>query len=163
MHIHKYERIWLTFGIAMLIVFLTIVGVNAFMMGRNPPSGLNEIDPDHVRETVPFNHPGLHKIGDNRYELDIVSSAFSYDVGTSDKVIKIPKGATVTFRAATTDVIHGLSLAGTNVNMMVEPGYISDLTVKLKNAGTFTMVCNEYCGSGHQMMYATVEVVDNGK
>jgi cytochrome c oxidase subunit 2 len=105
----------------------------------------------------------LHKIGDNRYELDIVSSAFSYDVGTSDKVIKIPKGATVTFRAATTDVIHGLSLADTNVNMMVEPGYISDLTVKLKNAGTFTMVCNEYCGTGHQMMFATVEVVDNGK
>lgn len=161
MHIHKYEKIWLTFGISSLIIFLSVVGINAFSMGHHPPSGHNHIDPEKVKETAPFTKPGLKKISENEYEMVIVASAFNYDVGEADKTFTVPLGAKVTYKVATTDVIHGFSIAGTNVNMMVEPGYVSELTVTHKDSGKFTIVCNEYCGSAHHMMFATLEVVDN--
>ena len=45
MHIHRYERWWLTFGIAMLFVFLGTIAFAAFADDINPPSGLQAIDP----------------------------------------------------------------------------------------------------------------------
>src|SRR5699024_11865957 len=63
--------------------------------------------------------------------------------------------ATVHISATTKDVIHGFEIAGTNANMMLEPGYISTVTNTFKKAGEYTLVCNEYCGVGHKMMHAT--------
>ncbi|GAE43559.1 cytochrome c oxidaseI [Mesobacillus boroniphilus JCM 21738] len=34
MHIHKFEKIWLIFGITTLIVFLSVIGVSAFYLGN---------------------------------------------------------------------------------------------------------------------------------
>ncbi|MFU0791667.1 MAG: cytochrome c oxidase subunit I [Virgibacillus proomii] len=64
------------------------------------------------------------------------------------------------FQITTKDVIHGFNITGTNVNMMVEPGYISQMETVLKEPGEYTVVCNEYCGVGHHLMFATVEVVE---
>ena len=49
---------------------------------------------------------------------------------------------------------------GTNVNMMLEPGYISEVVTTFKNPGEFLIVCNEYCGVGHHMMHSMIEVVE---
>jgi len=81
MHIHKYEKIWLLFGIASLLVFTVTIGVSAFYMGNQPPSCLVTVDPAKVYETEPFNQPGLKQVGDKDYELVVVASAFNYDVG----------------------------------------------------------------------------------
>ena len=108
----------------------------------------------------PFDKPGLKQIGDNEYQLDIVASAFDYDVGAEDKVVSIPKGATVHFNATTKDVVHGFQLVGTNVNMMLEPGYVSTYSNTFDKPGKYTLLCNEYCGVGHHMMAATIEVTE---
>lgn len=160
MNMHRYEKIWLIFGTATLLLFLIIVGFSAFYMGNQPPSHTETVDPEEVREIEPFNEPGLKKIGDNEYEFVIVASAFHYDIGADDGVVEIPKDATVHFVITTTDVIHGFEIVGTNVNMMVEPGYISRYTNTFKNSGTYTVLCNEYCGVGHHLMSATIEVIE---
>jgi len=160
MKMHRYEKIWLGLGTTTLLVFLIVVGISAFYMGNQPPSCAVTLDPDKVDSTEPFNEPGLRQIGDNEYQFTIVAEAFNFDVGTDDKVVQIPKGATVHFQVTTKDVLHGFEIAGTNINMMLEPGYISTYTNTFKNAGTFTLLCNEYCGVGHHMMYATIEVVE---
>lgn len=160
MNMHKYEKIWMVFGSGSLLVFLIVVGISAFYMGNQPPSCAVTLDPENVREHTLFSEPGLKQIGDNEYQLTIVASAFDYDVGNPEKVIQIPKGATVHVSSTTTDVIHGFEIAGTNVNMMLEPGYISTYTNTFKNAGTYTLVCNEYCGVGHHLMAATIEVIE---
>lgn len=160
MNMHKYEKIWLFFGSLTLLVFLVVVGWSAFYMGNQPPSCAVVVDPENVREKTPFNEPGLKQVGDNEYQLTVVTSAFHFDLGTPDNTVQIPKGAKVHVVSTTTDVIHGFQIVGTNVNMMLEPGYISTYTNTFKNAGTFTLLCNEYCGMGHQLMHATIEVVE---
>lgn len=168
MHLHKYEKIWLIFGGGALVLFLLILGFGAFYLGTHPQSHGATIDPENVEANEAFQREnlGLTQVDDDRYIVNIVAGTFNYDLGDDEEGnavshIEIPKGSTVLFQAVTTDVIHGLNVAGTNVNMMVEPGYISSLEVELNQTGEFTLVCNEYCGVGHHMMFATVEVVDD--
>ncbi|MEH7236515.1 cytochrome c oxidase subunit II [Bacillus sp. JJ1562] len=156
MHLHKFEKIWLTFGIGILIVFLIVVGVGAFAMGHKPASNIQKIDPEKVTETAPFDNPGLVHIGGNKYELNLVAEAFAYTPNT----IQIPKGAEVKINVVTKDVVHGFAIAGTNVNMMVEPGYISSYTQTFSKTGEFLVLCNEYCGAGHHLMMSKVEVTE---
>ncbi|WP_163969818.1 cytochrome c oxidase subunit II [Oceanobacillus halotolerans] len=167
MHIHKYEKIWLIFGISALVIFLVILGFGAFWQGTHPQSHGVTIDPENIEAHEAFQEDnlGLTKVGDDKYIVNIIASAFNYNLGTDEdgtpvKHIRIPKGATVLFQVTTPDVVHGFNVAGTNVNMMVEPGYISSLETELNKPGEYTIVCNEYCGVGHHMMYATLEVYE---
>lgn len=156
MHIHKLEKYWLVFGIILLGVFLTVLGVSAFAAGNQPASDADLIDPAKVHQTAPFDEPGLHKIGDNEYELVMVAQAFTFTPGN----VEIPKGAKVTFLVTSPDVVHGFQLTGTPVNMMVVPGHINSLTYTFKETGEFLILCNEYCGTGHHMMATKIKVVD---
>lgn len=156
MHMHKLEKIWLIFGLAALIVFLSTIGVSAFYLGNKPPSCLTTIDPEKVDQTAPFNKPGLHKVEgkDWDYELVFVAQAFAYN----PTQVTVPLGAKVRVIATTKDVVHGFEVAGTNINMMLEPGYVSEYTTTFDKEGEYLIVCNEYCGTGHHLMSSKIEV-----
>ncbi|MDL4840852.1 cytochrome c oxidase subunit II [Aquibacillus rhizosphaerae] len=165
MHLHKYEKLWLIFGVSSLIVFLTVLGIGAFYKGMHPPSHLATIDPQNVEAHEAFKEEnlGLRQLDEDKYIVSVIASAFNYNLGKDEdgasvNNIRIPVGSTVVFQVTTTDVVHGFQLAGTNVNMMVEPGYISSLETEFNKPGTYTLLCNEYCGTGHHYMAATVEV-----
>jgi cytochrome c oxidase subunit 2 len=156
MHIHKLEKIWLTIGITMLFVFLAVLGVSAFALGAKPPSEHHHtIDPAKVKETAPFDNPGLRKIGENEYEAVMTAFTFGY---APDKM-EIPAGATVRFVVTSQDVVHGFAIPGTNVNMMIVPGEISHVTHTFKEPGEYLILCNEYCGGAHEFMKTTIIVV----
>lgn len=74
--------------------------------------------------------------------------------------IEIPRVPKVKIIATTKDVVHGFEVAGTNINMMLEPGYVSEYITTFKKNGEYLIVCNEYCGTGHHMMSARLKVVD---
>jgi cytochrome c oxidase subunit 2 len=140
MYIHKFEKIWLIFGIATLLVFLSVVGVSAFYLGNQPPSCMATVDPEKVDTQAPFD----------------VASAFNYTPGE----VEVPLGAKVKVIATTKDVIHGFSVAGTNINMMLTPGYISEYITTFDKAGQYLILCNEYCGTGHHLMTSKIKVVE---
>lgn len=153
----KLEKIWLTIGIGSLIIFLLITGILAVSMGLNPPDGMEAtIEPELVDTAPPFDNPGVRQIGPNEYEVTMLSFMFGYDPNT----ISIPKGAKVHFRLTSKDVVHGLHIAGTPLNLMLVPGRITEYTHTFKEAGEFLFVCHEYCGIGHQVMYGKVIVED---
>ncbi len=167
MHLHKYEKIFLSFGVGSLVVFLLIIGFGAFYKGTHPQSHIGTIDPQNIEANEDFKpeNLGITKVSDGKYVINMVASAFNYDFGVDDqgnalKNLKLPKGSTVLFQVTTKDVVHGFNVAGTNVNMMLEPGYISRYETKLKKTGIYTIVCNEYCGVGHHLMFATLEVYE---
>lgn len=157
MHMHKFEKAWLIFGVGSLLVFLTIIGVSAFYLGNQPPSCLATVDPEKVDTTEPFDKPGLNKVEGKEwdYELVYVAAAFAYN----PVQVEVPLGAKVKVIATTKDVVHGFEVAGTNINMMLEPGYVSEYVTTFDKLGEFLVVCNEYCGVGHHMMNSKIEVV----
>lgn len=167
MHLHKYEKIWLTLGVGSLALFLVIIGFAAFWKGTHPQSHIEIIDPQNVEAHDSFKpeNLGLREVAEGKYIVNILASAFNYDMGKDEdgnpvKTIRVPKGSTVLYQITTKDVVHGFNVAGTNVNMMVEPGHISRYEAVMKKAGEYTIVCNEYCGIGHHIMYGTVEVYE---
>lgn len=154
MHIHRYERLWLGIGVAMLAFFLAVVATAAVVDGFVPPSRVQTIDPTKVSQTPPFDHPGLHKVGERAYEAYYVAQIFSF----APKTLRVPVGSRVTFYVTSSDVEHGFSIPGTGVNTMVTPGWVSSVAHTFTRAGTYLLVCNEYCGGGHQLMAGTFEV-----
>jgi cytochrome c oxidase subunit 2 len=155
MHIHRLEKIWLTFGLIMLIAFLGILGVSAFAMGITPPSENHHmIDPTKVNETAPFDQPGIKQVAVKEYEAVMVAMAFSY----SPEKMQVPVGSTVHFTVTSPDVVHGFAIPGTNVNMMIIPGEVSQVSHTFTKPGIYLILCNEYCGGGHEYMQTTIEV-----
>ncbi|RWZ58740.1 cytochrome B5 [Halobacillus fulvus] len=155
MHLHKYEKIWLGFGVFALIVFLSVVGVSAFHQGHTPSGGHMTIDPENVRGTAPFDEPGVHQREDGSYEVVIIAKAFGYEPSE----IQVPVGEEVTFTVTSEDVVHSFSIVETNVNMMVVPGQVNHKTHTFSEEGSYLIVCNEYCGSGHHFMSTEIEVI----
>jgi cytochrome c oxidase subunit 2 len=145
---------WMAFGLGMLVVFLATITTAAIVDGFVPPSHVQTIDPTKVSQTPPFDHPGLHKIAPGVYEAYYVGQIFSW---TPNHIV-VPLGSRVTFYVTSTDVEHGFSVPLTGVNTMVTPGWVSSVSHTFTTSGTFLIVCNEYCGSGHQAMAATIEV-----
>jgi cytochrome c oxidase subunit 2 len=154
MHIHRYERWWIGFGLAMLALFLAVILFAAFADNINPPSGMQQIDPTRVASTPPFDHPGLHKVADGNYEAYYVAQIFMFTPNT----VTVPAGSTVTFYVTSPDVIHGFEIAQTDVNVMVIPGWVNTAKHTFTKPGTYLLVCNEYCGIGHENMFGKIEV-----
>jgi cytochrome c oxidase subunit 2 len=155
MDIPRYERLWLGIGIGTLILFLLITGYMGFSMGLHPTDGMERtVEPEKVTRTPPFDNPGLERIGPNEYVLTSVSFVFGYD----PKEVTVPAGAKVHFRVTSRDVIHGFYIPGTTVNMMVEPGHITEQTYTFDKPGKYLVLCHEYCGSGHHLMQGTIYV-----
>jgi cytochrome c oxidase subunit II len=154
LHIHRVERIWIAFSVATLVIFLALIGYSALSEGIVPPSHIQTIDPTKVSQTAPFDHPGLRKVGPNEYEAYVVAHIFAF----TPSRIEVPVGAKLTFYATSPDVVHGFFVANTDVNVMVVPGWVSTASHVFNKPGTYLLLCNEYCGSGHHFMYGAVEV-----
>jgi cytochrome c oxidase subunit 2 len=153
-HMPRYERIWLLIGSGTLVVFLVIVGIMGFYLGMHPPGDMKTIAPEAVRTTPPFDQPGLSQIGPNEYRGAMIAQMFTFLPGN----ITIPVGSTVHFEVTSPDVVHGLQIPGTNVNMLVVPGHVTQFTYTFKKAGEYLVLCNEYCGTGHQLMMSKIIV-----
>lgn len=151
---HRSEEIWLTLSVAMLVIFMLITGYQTFALGMGPPSHKETLDPQKVDQTAPFDNPGVFQIGENEYEVVMTLEIFSFNPFD----IEIPAGSTVHFILTSKDVVHGFQVAETNINAMVMPGYVQKVTQTFSKPGNYLVLCNEYCGAGHQAMNTTITV-----
>lgn len=154
MKMHRYEEIWLVLSVAILVGSMLVTGYQTFAQGMGPPSHKETIDPQKVDETAPFDNPGVFEVGDNEYEVVMTLQAFGFNPGN----IEVPAGAEVHFIMTSKDVVHGFQVAGTNLNAMVMPGHIQKISQTFHEPGEYLVLCNEYCGAGHQMMSTTITV-----
>lgn len=106
--------------------------------------------------TKPYEEASVTKHDGNFYEVHYVARMWAFE----PSVLKVPTGSTLDISAISKDVTHGLEIAGTNVNLMVVPGAIANGRVTFSKPGTYSIVCHEFCGKGHQNMGARIEVVD---
>lgn len=154
MKMHRSEEIWLVLSFGMIILFMIATGYQTFALGMGPPSHKQTIDPQKVDQTAPFDQPGMKQIAENEYEVVMTLQIFSFTPNN----LEFPAGSTVHFTLTSKDVMHGFQVANTNINAMVMPGYIQKITQKFDKPGEYLVLCNEYCGAGHQLMSTIITV-----
>ena len=74
-------------------------------------------------------------------------------------VLELEKGQSYRLHLSSVDWQHGFSLQPININIQVHPGYDHVLTVQPTQAGTYSIICNEYCGINHHTMASRLYVV----
>ena len=151
------ERRWawvVALIIGSLIAMMIFTGVHWASM---PPSRVETIDPRTLHLSGEFveGNLGTSVDANGKVVARLVAQQYSFE----PQCLMVPQGVPVTFRATSTDVIHGFLVGGTNANTMVIPGYVATFTTTFRNAGEQVMPCHEYCGSGHEGMWARVQVV----
>ncbi len=86
--------------------------------------------------------------------IEITAKRYGF---TPDKVT-LKKGETVTLRLHSEDVIHGFFSRQLKIDETIEPGKTDDVTLTPQTAGTFTTICDHFCGAGHGNMAMTIVV-----
>lgn len=148
MKIGLYEKIWMWGAGLLILVFLGSLLATTFGPGIRPPSHVETIDPKTVRSDPRFATPGVSVRPDGSVQVVALAQIWAFLPGE----IRVPAGRPVTFRITSPDVLHGFQIVGTNVNTMVAPGYVSQVTTTFQRPGEYLIVCNEYCGLGHHVM-----------
>jgi len=78
-------------------------------------------------------------------------------------ILELEKGQSYRLHLSSLDWLHGFSLQPTNINIQIHPGLEQVITLTPTEAGTFTVVCNEFCGLGHHTMVGRIHVVEPGQ
>ena len=151
------ERRWtLVVGliIASLVAVMVVTGLHWQAM---PPSRVETIDPRtlHVKGEFVESNLGTSIAPDGKVVARLVAQQYSFQ----PPCLLVPAGVPVTFRGTSSDVIHGFLVAGTNANVMLVPGFVATFTTTFTKPGEHAMPCHEYCGSGHEGMWARVQVI----
>jgi len=159
MNIHRFEKLWLAASLLLIVAFVGTIVYGALGAGiaMVDDSG-GTVDPDDPASSPNFEEPGVYESADGEVDVYVISRQFFFQPGSNDP-IRVPADRDVTFHVASADVTHGFQLVGTNVNTMVIPGQVAEITVNFEETGTHYIVCNEYCGAGHHDMEGRVQVV----
>jgi len=75
-------------------------------------------------------------------------------------ILELKKDQSYRIHISSVDWQHGFSLVPTNINIQVLPGLEHVLTLTPTEAGTFGVVCNEFCGIGHHTMTGRIYVTE---
>ena len=111
-----------------------------------------------VPECIPydesFTEPGIKQIDDKLYQVFVNAQMWSFEPAE----MRFPVGSEVDFYLSSKDVVHGFHIVEKGINMMAVPGGINKTTTTFTEPGVYSIVCHEYCGSGHQHMMAEIIV-----
>lgn len=146
--VNQLERriIIISVAFAMTLFGLAALAINLFHVGL--PTCLTDIKPFQKGELI--THSPTH------YELHYVARMWEFD----PEEVMVPVGSTVDIYLSTPDVVHGLILLGTDLNLTAVPGVVNYARVKFDRPRSYQLLCHEFCGTGHERMAATLRVVD---
>jgi cytochrome c oxidase subunit 2 len=159
-HVHRFERLWLVAALVLIALFIGTVTYGAVGAGY----GMVDAEGGQVNPTDPaasesFRAPGVYNGTEpGHYHVYVEAMQFQFVPGTNEP-IRVPADSTVTFHVASSDVVHGFEVVGTNINTMAIPGQQAEITAEFDEPATYGIVCNEYCGSAHHTMAGNLTVV----
>jgi cytochrome c oxidase subunit 2 len=151
------ERRWAIIVMAIIALLVALMIFTSLHWATMPPSRVETIDVKtlHLKGEFVENNLGTVVEPDGRVITRLVGQQYSF----TPQCIVVPAGVPVTFRGTSADAIHGFMIGRSNANTMLIPGFISTFTTTFPKAGEQLMPCHEYCGIGHEAMWAKVQVI----
>ena len=140
--------------IASLVAMMVITGLHWAAM---PPSRVETVDVKtlHVSGEFVESNLGTTMGTDGKVTVRLVAQQYSF----VPQCLVVPAEMPLTFRGTSTDTIHGFVVGTTNANTMLIPGFVSTFTTTFDKTGEQLMPCHEYCGTGHEAMWARVQIL----
>jgi cytochrome c oxidase subunit 2 len=77
-------------------------------------------------------------------------TAKRFEFSPAEIVLKVDEP--VTLRLRSLDVTHGFFQRALGIDLEIQPGKVTDLTITPRKAGRFLTICDHFCGSGHGNM-----------
>jgi cytochrome c oxidase subunit II len=154
----RIERRWASLSVV-IVVFLVVMAAFAGIHQATMPQARVELaDPRtlHVSGEFIESNLGTAIEPDGSVMVRAIGQQYSF----TPQCILVPTDTDVRFRATSADVVHGFLIDGTNVNVMLVPGYISTATTRFATASERHMPCHEFCGTGHEGMWGKIKVID---
>jgi cytochrome c oxidase subunit 2 len=151
------ERRWTIIVAGILALLVAIMVVTGLHWAAMPPSRVETVDIRtlHVAGEFVESNLGTAVGTDGKVTVRLVAQQYSFQ----PQCLVVPADAPVTFRGTSTDAIHGFIIGTTNANTMLVPGFVSTFTTSFHKTGEQLMPCHEYCGTGHEAMWARVQVL----
>nr|WP_224040807.1 cytochrome C oxidase subunit II [Cupriavidus respiraculi] len=143
-----------TLIIVVLIAMMVLAGLHWAAM---PPSRVETIDvrTAHMQGEFVESNLGTAVDADGSVTVRLIAQQYSFE----PQCIVVPAGVPVRFRGTSTDAVHGFVVGTTNANTMLIPGFVATFTTTFDKTGELLMPCHEYCGTGHEAMWARVQVL----
>lgn len=86
--------------------------------------------------------------------IDITAKRFAF----APSSITLKKGETVALYVRSEDVTHGFFSRQLKIDETIEAGKTAEVILTPQTAGTFTTICDHFCGTGHGNMSMTIVV-----
>jgi cytochrome c oxidase subunit II len=155
------ERRWAWIVMAIMALLVLMMIVTGLHWAAMPPSRVETVDVKtvHTRGEFIESNLGTTVGADGKVLVRLIAQQYSF----VPQCIVVPADTPVTFRGTATDAIHGFIIGQTNANTMLVPGFVSTFTTSFHRTGEELMPCHEYCGTGHEAMWAHVQVVPPGE
>lgn len=107
---------------------------------------------------LPYNKPIYGEASSEPTEVNVEAFQFGWDFSETEFEV----GESVKFNVSTPDVTHNFGLYNEDMEIIAQtqamPEYENEVYVTFDKPGTYTVLCLEYCGLGHHMMTAELEV-----
>jgi len=151
------ERRWAVIVVLIVASLLAMMIFTGLHWAAMPPSRVETVDVRtlHIKGEFVESNLGTALEKDGNVVVRLIAQQYSF----SPQCIVVPAGTPVTFRGTSTDAIHGFVVGRTNANTMLVPGFVSTFTTSFPKVGEQLMPCHEYCGIGHEAMWARVQVI----
>ena len=151
------ERRWAVIVVALMGLLVAMMVVTGVHWAAMPPSRVETIDVKtvHIKGEFVESNLGTTMTPDGKVMVRLIAQQYSFE----PQCIVVPAEMPVTFRGTSTDAIHGFVVGKTNANTMLIPGFVATFTTTFPRAGEQLMPCHEYCGTGHEAMWARVQVL----
>jgi len=154
----RVERRWAAFAVILVVLLVVIAVFAGLHQASMPQSRVETVDPRTLHLGGEFIESNLGSAlePDGSVTVRAIGQQYSF----TPQCILVPTDTPITFRVTSADVVHGFLITGTDINLMLVPGYIASITARFETPGERYMPCHEFCGLGHEGMWGRIKIVD---
>jgi cytochrome c oxidase subunit 2 len=154
----KDERVWLVLVVIAALIFSIITVGWVFAGPQNVPISTYRTTPEAFEKQV---QEFIAKYQTDAGEVRVPPGQDAFVMGRMwswGPTLRLKAGQQYTIWISAKDVLHGFSIAQENLNVMAVPGHAYGVRLTPLKPGEYLIVCNEYCGVGHQSMMGKIIV-----